>query len=126
MPTHLRVVRSTDTNLLEDSEVVKYGRMLLRSGEAGPSSISLLGMCIASSSAEDEPDGWQVVFAPQAQYGFIKGGNAFPLLLPLVAWLQTLVFVLPGFLTKSGAPPQGQCCLSSNKHVAPHQQKLTV
>ncbi len=117
MPTYLRTVRSIDTNLLEDSEKVKYGTLLLRSGEAGPSSIGLLGMCVTGSSAEDEPDGWQVVFALQAQYGFIEGRNALPFLLSLVAWLQALVFVLLGLLAESGAPPQGQCCLPSYTHV---------
>jgi len=116
MPTCLRTVRSIDSNLLEDGEEGKYGRLLLRSGEAGSSSIGLLGMCVTGSSAEDEPDGWQVVFALQAQYGFIEGRNALPLLFSLVAWLQPLVFVLPGFLAESGAPPQSQCCLSSYRH----------
>lgn len=67
-------------------------------------------MCITSSSAEDEPDGWQVVFALQAQYGFIEGRNALPLLLSLVAWLQALLFILLRFLAESAVPPQFVSC----------------
>ncbi len=120
----LRTVREcVDTNLLEDGEEGKYGRLLLRSGEAGSSSISLLGMCVTGSSAEDEPDGRQVVFALHAQYGFIEGRYALPLLLSLVAWLQALVFILLGFFAKSAAPPQGQCCLPSYRHVVPMSRK---
>ena len=115
-----------DTNLIEDSEEGKYGRLLLRSGEPGSSSVSLLCMCVTGSSAEDEPDGRQVVFALHAQYGFIERRYALPLLLSLVAWLQALVFVLLGFLAESAALPQTQCCLPSYRHVVPCQQKLTA
>ena len=126
MPTCLRTVRSIDSNLLEDGEEGKYGRLLLRSGEAGSSSIGLLGMCVTGSSAEDEPDGRQVVFALQAQYGFIEGRYALPLLLSLVAWLQALVFILLELLAESAAPSQSPCCLPSYRHVVPCSKKLTV
>lgn len=51
-------------------------------------------MCVTGSSAEDEPDGGQVVLLLHAVYGLIQGGYAFPLLLPLVAWLQALVLFI--------------------------------
>lgn len=51
-------------------------------------------MCVTGSSAEDEPDGRQVPLLLHAVYGLIQGGYAFPLLLPLVAWLQALVLFI--------------------------------